>query len=156
MKKCQLNYCLRNINDLWDWGVKCVVSVKKEDSGSMKEKHASVTVQEVVRQRIAQWEGRGTGGDHHLHPSKGSARDTPALNIMPEVVDQAAKVALDGQVSPTPALTPPSSASSGSSVQDHEFEEPLLKDSSSLRLNTPVRNAAVRRFWQQQVRTTRG
>lgn len=135
-----------------------MVSVKKKDSGrqySMKEKHGSVTVQEVVRQRIAQWEGRGTGGDHHLHPSKGGARDTPALNIMPEV-DQAAKVDLDGQVSPTPALTPPSSASSGSSVQDHEFEEPLLKDSSSLRLNTPVRNAAVRRFWQQQVRTTRG
>lgn len=131
------------------------MSVRKvEDSGSMKEKHASVTVQEVVRQRIAQWEGRGTGGDHHLRPSKGSPRDTPALNIMPEV-DQAAKVDLDGQVSPTPALTPPSSASSGSSVQDHEFEEPLLKDSSSLRLNTPVRNAAVRRFWQQQVRTTR-
>ncbi|KAK3877190.1 hypothetical protein Pcinc_018077 [Petrolisthes cinctipes] len=117
----------------------------------MKEKQGSVTVQEQVRQRIAQWEGRGTNGEHHLPPTKGSARDTPALDIMPEAI-QAAKVDQDGQVSPTPALTPPSSGSSGSSVQDQEFEEPLLKDSSSTspRLSTPVRNVAVRRFWQQQ------
>lgn len=56
--------------------------------------------------------------------------------------------------------SPSSSSSFGSSLQENGtsgmtemtgYEEPLLRESSTPLLSTPVRNAAVKRFWQQQV-----
>lgn len=62
---------------------------------------------------------------------------------------------------PAPAYTPdPPPAEAMSPGQDdgvRGLEDPLdcpiLRDQTSLRYTTPVRNAAVKRFWQQQVIT---
>ncbi|KAG7159632.1 hypothetical protein Hamer_G004307, partial [Homarus americanus] len=138
----------------------------------MKEKRASLE----VRQRIAQWEG---WGDSHTkamvepsteHPAppvaEGQDLSEPLLSEETHCASdynsdcstmsqccQLPRLCMDGQVTPTHSFTPTSPESCTSSLQENgvsELEDPLLHDTSSLRLTTPVRNAAVRRFWQQQ------
>lgn len=70
---------------------------------------------------------------------------------------------VDGDVTPIEALPPapaPPPAEATSPGQEscvRGLEDPLdcsiLRDQTSQRYSTPVRNAAVKRFWQQQVNT---
>lgn len=134
----------------------------------MKEKRSSVE----VRQRIAQWEG--WGGHHHTkgitqpptdpHRQEASSSDTGHTDSDSDcgghpvnmLSSSSSSQCLGRQATTSLPLTPTSPLSTSSSLQENggsELDDPLLRETSSLRLSTPVRNSAVRRFWEQQVGT---
>lgn len=145
----------------------------------MKEKRVSVEARERVRQRIAQWEGLGVKSTKEvLSPTQDPPRTTALRKLSNDVFNQFSSAeencvtngsvekkvetclppppcTVDGDVTPIEAPPPAEATSPGQDGGMKELEDPLdcslLRDQTSLRYTTPVRNAAVKRFWQQQV-----
>ncbi|MPC83850.1 hypothetical protein E2C01_078570 [Portunus trituberculatus] len=128
----------------------------------MKEKWGTNEARQRMRQKIALWEQRGTD---YPGEAPDSPREQPASlgkeqhlwvtshPPRPPQPGEGRQVCMDLT---SPAFTPtsPSSSSCGSSLHENgtsESDEALLRESSAPTVTTPVRNAAVKRFWQQQV-----